>query len=84
MRKPVKYHPLFPGWQVTASGGTIGFLSLKRKAVYVLQISRKDPWKKPHIEQDYLGIPGSILAGWLFFYVGKLNCDPKVERRKER
>lgn len=46
MRKPVKYHPLFPGWQVTASGGTIGFLSLKRKAVYVLQISRKDPWKK--------------------------------------
>ena len=84
MKRSVKWRQFLPGWEVTADHGTIGFLSYRRKAVYVLQVSRKDPWKKPHVEYDYLGTPGNVLAGWMFFYVGKLNCDPEVERRKER
>ena len=82
MKKSVKWYRFLPGWHVAVTRGTIGFLSHGRKAVYVLQISGKDPWKRPHIEYDYLGTPGSVLAGWMFFYVGKLVCDPEIERGK--
>lgn len=46
MKRSVKWRQFLPGWEVTADHGTIGFLSYRRKAIYVLQVSRKDPWKK--------------------------------------
>lgn len=37
---------------------------------YLIQFSLKKPWIKPRKEMRYNN--GSWLAGWLFFYVGKI------------
>lgn len=74
MKKQFRWHALFPGYWIGASKGTIGLLSHPKGQIYVIQVSAKDPWKRPHKEMDYLGTKGSWLAGWLFFYVGVLKC----------
>jgi len=38
----------------------------------VIQITLKDPWWFPKYEDDFAGVKGLRLYGWLFFYFGRV------------
>lgn len=37
----------------------------------IIQITLKEPWFFPKYEDNFAGIPGLRLYGWLFFYFGR-------------
>lgn len=39
--------------------------------IYTLQLTLKNPWLLPKYKDNYLGIEGYRLYGWLFIYFGK-------------
>ena len=53
---------------------------LKHVDVYLIQLSLKDPWWKPHRRYNYYyeadkPYNTDFLWGWLFFYVGKMHFE---------
>lgn len=47
--------------------------NFKNKTVYtdVIQLTLKNPWWIPKYEDDFGGVKGLRLYGWLFFYFGR-------------
>lgn len=48
-------------------------VNFKNKTVYtdIIQITLEKPWFLPRYEDDFAGIKGLRLYGWLFFYFGR-------------
>lgn len=48
-------------------------VNFKNKTAYtdIIQITLENPWLLPKYEDDFAGIKGLRLYGWLFFYFGR-------------
>lgn len=51
-------------------GKTFGLLNFRKKRIYLLQFSLKDPWLVPKCDKHYGENKNIVLYGWLFVYFG--------------
>lgn len=51
-------------------GKTFGLFNFRKKRIYLLQFSLKDPWLIPKCDKHYGENKNIVLYGWLFVYFG--------------
>lgn len=49
---------------------TFGLLSLKKRRLYILQFTLKEPWLIPKRDKHYGENKNIVLYGWLFVHFG--------------
>lgn len=49
---------------------TFGLLSLKKRRLYILQFTLKEPWLIPKRDKRYGENKNIVLYGWLFVHFG--------------
>lgn len=69
------------------TGETIYWMkaNFKNRTAYtdVIKITLKEPWLIPKYEDDFAGLEGFRLYGWLFFYFGRYYAGLLVPAEKE-
>lgn len=57
------------------SKSTFGLLSLKKRRLYLLQFTLKEPWLIPKCDRNYGEGKNIVLWGWLFVYFGYTDLE---------